>query len=39
MRHSPKAQGAYSEVQNCEENVIFEALAWKKVHYLLLQGT
>ena len=21
MRHSPKAQGAYNEEQNCEENV------------------
>ena len=21
MRHSPKAQGAYNEVQNCEKNV------------------
>ena len=34
-RHSPKAQGAYNEVKNCEENVqIYNIGLMKKINQL-----
>ena len=34
MRHSPKAQGTYNEVQNCEENVQIYNIMKKKINQL-----
>ena len=36
MRHSPKAQGAYNEEQNCEENVqIYNIMEKKSINQVV----